>query len=571
MNSPHPARRRRIPVIVAATTSLAFTGLMAGVAAPPADAADAVPDVAKLAGKLSKQKLNWGECEKAGDRGPTIQCAMVEVPRDWKNPGNGKTWKFEISYNKLNDPKGSRFKGAILGNPGGPGGSGLFMAKYLASGMPDLAPYYNFIGFNPRGIDAESRPSCQYTYKNDDPNPFKEVRAIGETCAADPDVKTISTEQTTYDMDFIRHLLGLPKLSYFGYSYGTWLGSWYSKLFSSKADLVVLDSALDVTQPTYQHDKEFEPWAFPRREKLWNDPYKARLAAGDRSADVSADADAPLPAATASESQQRSFLSGEKGSDSTLVRGAATDRLADLATLKKSGLSKRPTSTRAASGTTTSTLSDMSYMVRCNDGQYTQGENYWGPWVDRVAKELNGGVKDPELYQLPAVQCLSWRTQTTMPKADPKTYPKTIVIHAELDANTVWEHGSVSGFTLPNTRFLAVDNYGVHGVFPLGTEQLDRPVINFFMNGKLPSKRVSVSQGPPRSGEDVTYEYWKPFNERARHYGELVTDPWQKAGTPTIIPAPETGGEIVRKAQIDGAFREWVAKTYGPKGLDLID
>lgn len=562
----HSLPRRKTGVAVGAAACLGLSGLAVLGTVPTADAAGKEPDVAKLAGKLAKQKLKWGDCPaSAGVEAPTIQCATVTVPQDWHDPKNGKTWKIPISYNRLNDPKSDRFKGAIMGNPGGPGGAGLWMAEYLADGMPDLNPYYNFIGFNPRGIDASSQATCTYTVDENDPSEFREEKAIGKACANNPEVKTINTEQTTYDMDFIRHLLGLPKLNYFGYSYGTWLGSWYSKVFSSKADRIVLDSALDVTQPTYQHDKEFEPWAFKRQDDLWFEPYRKRQAAA-RTAGAPEVGERELPSQGASEKQQRGFLTAEQKSPSTLVRSTASAQLKDLAALTSSGV-KRVPSARAAAPVT-KTLTDMSYMVRCNDGQYTQGEPFWKAWIERVRKEVD---PDADHTNVVGPQCLTWRTQNTMPVADSKTYPKTIVIHAELDANTVWEHGSASGFNLPNTRFIAVDNEGSHGVFPYGTEEVDRPVVNFFLDGKLPKRDVTVAQGLPRAGEDVTYEYWKPFNKKAKHYGELVTDPWQEAGTPTTVPTPVKGEEIVRKGQMDAAFRSWVSTNYGARGLAVID
>ena len=41
-------------------------------------------------------------------------------------------------------------------------------------------------------------------------------------------------------MDLIRNALGEPKLSYLGYSYGTYLGAVYMQMFGSHADRMVL-------------------------------------------------------------------------------------------------------------------------------------------------------------------------------------------------------------------------------------------------------------------------------------------------------------------------------------------
>jgi pimeloyl-ACP methyl ester carboxylesterase len=62
----------------------------------------------------------------------------------------------------------------------------------------------------------------------------------------------MTTEQAAYDMDFIRHLLGLESVTYMGYSYGTWLGTWYGGLFAANVERMVLDSATDSTQKSIQ-------------------------------------------------------------------------------------------------------------------------------------------------------------------------------------------------------------------------------------------------------------------------------------------------------------------------------
>jgi pimeloyl-ACP methyl ester carboxylesterase len=54
-----------------------------------------------------------------------------------------------------------------------------------------------------------------------------------------------STRNTARDMDVIRAALGERKLSYLGYSYGTYLGAVYTQMFPRRADRVVLDSAVD--------------------------------------------------------------------------------------------------------------------------------------------------------------------------------------------------------------------------------------------------------------------------------------------------------------------------------------
>src|SRR5690606_34146975 len=50
-------------------------------------------------------------------------------------------------------------------------------------------------------------------------------------------------------MDLIRGVLGDKALNYLGYSYGTFLGATYAKLYPERAQRLVLDGAIDPAVP----------------------------------------------------------------------------------------------------------------------------------------------------------------------------------------------------------------------------------------------------------------------------------------------------------------------------------
>jgi pimeloyl-ACP methyl ester carboxylesterase len=58
-------------------------------------------------------------------------------------------------------------------------------------------------------------------------------------------LKHITTRNTARDLDLLRAILGEKKVSYLGFSYGTYLGAVYTQLFPGRADRFVLDSAVD--------------------------------------------------------------------------------------------------------------------------------------------------------------------------------------------------------------------------------------------------------------------------------------------------------------------------------------
>jgi pimeloyl-ACP methyl ester carboxylesterase len=63
------------------------------------------------------------------------------------------------------------------------------------------------------------------------------------------------------DMDFIRRALGVPTISYLGFSYGTFLGATYAKLYPTHVRAMVLDGALD-PQLTVLKSLDYQSAAF---------------------------------------------------------------------------------------------------------------------------------------------------------------------------------------------------------------------------------------------------------------------------------------------------------------------
>lgn len=136
--------RKRAAVLCGAAVVVAGT-----VTALPADASTAHPTSAVQAAKLS-----WKSC--ATTDYPTLQCSSVKVPLDHANP-HGK----QISLALSRVPHTAKtYQGPLLVNPGGPGGSGLTLAGFVASSLPKaVASQYDVIGFDPRGVGKSTPPS----------------------------------------------------------------------------------------------------------------------------------------------------------------------------------------------------------------------------------------------------------------------------------------------------------------------------------------------------------------------------------------------------------------------------
>jgi hypothetical protein len=75
-------------------------------------------------------------------------CAILEVPLDYTNPRDVRTVGLQlIKVNANKEP----FKGSVLTNPGGPGGSGVeFMVGDGKTVRDGLGGHFDVIGFDPR-------------------------------------------------------------------------------------------------------------------------------------------------------------------------------------------------------------------------------------------------------------------------------------------------------------------------------------------------------------------------------------------------------------------------------------
>ena len=194
----------------------------------------------------------WGVCTNRLAASIKLECAKVKMPVDHAKP-NGETFTLMVSRVKA---KGSR-RGSMLVNPGGPGASGITYASSVASRMPaSVRDAYDIIGFDPRGTGESMPVDCVPDAFLDssldlDPTPDNadELAAVkttdleGACLKKYPDIDRFSTLRVVQDMDALRAALGDTKLTYYGVSYGSYLGAVYATAFPSKVGAMVLDGA----------------------------------------------------------------------------------------------------------------------------------------------------------------------------------------------------------------------------------------------------------------------------------------------------------------------------------------
>lgn len=261
-------RKKRLASLLAAAGLLASTVPLLAAAqasALPAGTVQAADTVEADAAYL-RQKPAWHRC--GADKPATFECATIKVPLDYRRP-SGRTLDLAISRVRSTNP--AKRHGVLLTNPGGPGGSGLDLPLSLAEVAPaELSEGYDLIGFDPRGVGASSPISCGLAdselgidrpYRPGSfPSDVAWARSIAEKCRkkAGSVLPYITTRNTARDMDTIRAVLGERKISYLGYSYGTYLGAVYTQMFPRRTDRFVLDSGVD---PDRIWRGMFQAWA----------------------------------------------------------------------------------------------------------------------------------------------------------------------------------------------------------------------------------------------------------------------------------------------------------------------
>src|SRR3984957_12847723 len=248
-----------------------------GTSAAPAQSVPASAGYAAGSSAIVPQSstLNWTPCtgELAG-----LECASLQVPLNYADPA-GKKISIALSMIPATAPADQR-QGVMLVNPGGPGAAGRSLAADVEQGLrPQGASEYDIVGFDPRGVGGSS-PSLSC-----DPSFFSGVRPdyIPGSAAAEQVLigraKTYAagceqrygwflpyetTVNMARDMDQIRQSFGVKQVTYYGISYGTYLGQVGGALFPTQVRRMVLDSTVDPTGAWYA-DNISQDGAFQQR------------------------------------------------------------------------------------------------------------------------------------------------------------------------------------------------------------------------------------------------------------------------------------------------------------------
>jgi pimeloyl-ACP methyl ester carboxylesterase len=205
----------------------------------------------------------WTACD--GSTNSEVECGNIEVPFDYADPEQGS---FVLYVKKHNAASPADRIGSMMVNPGGPGFGGSSLAddaEYYFS--QDLIDRFDIIAWDPRGT-GESTPAvnCVDTFDEyfglDSPPETPDEKqalidasqAFNDKCAENSGtiLPFISTKASAQDINSLRLALGEEKVSFFGFSYGSELGTTWATMFPETVRAIVVDGAVDPNASSIQ-------------------------------------------------------------------------------------------------------------------------------------------------------------------------------------------------------------------------------------------------------------------------------------------------------------------------------
>jgi len=213
--------------------------------------------------------IDWQSCpvtDPVTGGNPELLCATITVPRDYLTP-DGPTIELAVALLPAADQANK--VGPLLLNFGGPGASGIDTLALSGRGIvpAEIGNRFDLVSWDPRGVSRTAPVECLSDAEMDDwaatpgisnqptatdwQGALNDAQWFADKCKAGTGemLAYIGTTASARDMESIRVGLGVEKLDYLGFSYGTALGAVYATLFPNSTGHLILDGATDM-EPT---------------------------------------------------------------------------------------------------------------------------------------------------------------------------------------------------------------------------------------------------------------------------------------------------------------------------------
>ncbi|USX51313.1 alpha/beta hydrolase [Lentzea sp. HUAS12] len=461
------------------------------------------------------QRIEWQKCFDTPPPGfpagsERLECGSFTAPMDWNNPRNGKT--ITIAVSRLT-PKNGTAKSTVFTNPGGPGGPGRTM-PLLYLERPKLSENAEIIGIDVRGTGASSNVTCGSFNTDGQVDPrdrgkanldllYSGMELLAKFCQTKSGEfgRYVSTDQTVKDLDLLRQVLGKKKISWLGYSGGSWMGAYYATYFPKTLDRIVLDSNVDWTLPW---QPIFDDWgmAFERRFRVdflpWVAKYDDVYHLGKTGEEVRRSYERTRAAlneqpVTRPEGVYNGvtldlLLRGTLYSKDSFASGAQTfAELAGAVPARMNALASYPD---AQLGT--------AYSILCNDTPFHGDRKY----LERDG--ARDGAKWPLVgYTQIAGPCAFWdRPNIKLKQPTGIGVAPTLMVQSVRDPATPLEQAQRAHRNFRGSVLLTVEGEGDHGIYGFGNACVDDVVERYLVDGVTPAKDLTCPGVPlPAPGQ----------------------------------------------------------------------
>ncbi|WP_170207484.1 alpha/beta fold hydrolase [Luteibacter pinisoli] len=495
-------------------------------------------------------RIQWTTCEEAvADAlrpllSVRLQCGTMDAPIDHLHPDAGNT---KVGLVRVLAEDQGAVAGSFFFNFGGPGGNPRSILPVIAamwskqeaddpiSGyQKTLSRHYDLVAVVPRGLAGGDTLDC---FEHYEATPFidlasdqgdfnwrstmENAKALAYACASNPLTPYINTEQHVYDMELARLSLGESALNFIGFSYGTWVASWYASLFPDHVGRMLLDSTMDVTGSFDDADeaslaerhRDFLRLAVrpalsrPRLygmgdeeegvlRRVRNMPPRARTAWVGRMGNPEAltaaltmsDWVAAVPFTTSRELHKR-VNDHTFSTDATIDRDvrAAAHQLASALGDAREDTPEGPDPERYS----------VLLAVRCNDTPWERSPGYWWAMARSRVQRYPAGASN-EMFG--ALVCSHWDDRRTRrPSLEPMhTAPPFLMIQAQHDTATPLPSAIHVFNTFGNANLVVASHMTGHAILgSTRTPCVEQAAGRYLLHGELPERRFVSCEHVP--------------------------------------------------------------------------
>jgi pimeloyl-ACP methyl ester carboxylesterase len=471
--------------------------------------------------------LSWAPCpSQAG-----FECATAKVPLDYRNPGRA-TIQLAVIRHRAVDP--SRRIGTLFLNPGGPGAAKALL-PVVFSVLPDsVRRRFDVVTWDPRGFGESTSVQCFASQAAEDrflarvgvagdtfpvgavqmAQWIQRYAAFGRHCGRrNPTLlRHMSTAESARDMDLLRQAAGETQLSYYGNSYGTFLGATYANLFPGRVRAMIFGSNMNPAawvgrkQGAFTDPASFLPTFLRQRSDVGaRTTLNAFLDLCGRTSTARCAFSAGSAAATRAKfdallRRLQSSPSGTNSSYAALVSAVGAELYgvggwgalaSKLQRLWRNGSTSRAAASAAAGPSTGAGAKYASFGqflgVVCGESPNPGPPAY--PSIDAFALGRSGPVSGGWAWL--AEPCATWPTTAAVRYAGPwrhRTANPVLVIGITHDPATPYEGAVAMSNELARARLLTVDGYG-HGTFGQIMPCMIHHVTRYLIDKILPPPR----------------------------------------------------------------------------------